>query len=47
MTVEDCTTHTSHSVTEVKTTLETLYLDGVLEMEVTEQGRLVYKPKAI
>jgi hypothetical protein len=47
MTVEDRATYTSCSVAEVKTTLETLYPDGTLEMNVTEQGCLVYKPKAI
>ena len=45
VTVEECVRHTARSVQEVQAKLETLYLDGTLEMEVTEVGRLVYKPK--
>jgi hypothetical protein len=46
VTVEECATHTSFSPQDVQAKLEYLYLDGKLEMEVTEQGRLVYKFKA-
>jgi hypothetical protein len=46
ITAREYASHTPFSVQEVEAKLEHLYLDGVLELEVTEQGRLVYKLKA-
>jgi hypothetical protein len=46
VTVEELTTQTSFSPQDVQAKLEHLYLDDRLDMEVTEQGRLVYKLKA-
>ena len=47
VTLEDVMGQTSYKVDDVKATLEKLYLDGKLEMDVTEQGHLVYKPRAV
>jgi hypothetical protein len=46
MTLEAYMSQTSFSASDVKAMLEKLYLDGQLELDVTEQGQLVYKPKA-
>lgn len=46
VTVEECAADTLFSPQDVQAKLEQLYLDGKLDMEVTEQGRLVYKLKA-
>jgi hypothetical protein len=46
VTVEECASNTPFSPQQVQAKLEHLYLDGKLDMEVTEQGRLVYKLKA-
>jgi hypothetical protein len=46
VTVEECAANTSFSPQDVQAKLEQLYLDNKLDMEVTEQGRLVYKLKA-
>jgi hypothetical protein len=43
MTARECATHTALPLSEVEERLRQLNLDGVLDMEVTEQGRLVYK----
>ena len=44
VTARECATHTALPLQEVEERLRQLNLDGVLDMEVTEQGRLVYKP---
>jgi len=46
ITAQEYASQTPFSLPEVEAKLEQLYLDGVLELEVTEQGRLVYKLKA-
>jgi hypothetical protein len=46
MTPQEVATNTPFSPQEVEAKLGRLYVDGVLDMEVTEQGKLVYKPKA-
>ncbi|HEY7490528.1 MAG TPA: hypothetical protein VIH59_05405 [Candidatus Tectomicrobia bacterium] len=46
VTVEECAANTPFSPQDMQAKFEQLYLDGKLEMEVTEQGRLVYKLKA-
>jgi hypothetical protein len=43
ITARECATHTALPLQEVEERLSQLSLDGVLDMEVTEQGRLVYK----
>lgn len=45
ITLQECATNTPFSVQEVEAKLGNLYVDGVLDMEITEQGRLVYKLK--
>lgn len=45
VTLEDVVSQTAFDGNDVKTTLEKLYLDGKLDMDVTEQGHLVYKPR--
>jgi hypothetical protein len=45
ITASDCAAQSTFTVPEVEETLSRLYLDGALDMEVTEQGLLVYKPK--
>jgi hypothetical protein len=47
VTLEDVMRQTSGHADDVNATLEKLYLDGKLEMDVTEQGHLVYKPRAV
>jgi hypothetical protein len=47
VTLEDVTRQTSYEADDVNATLEKLYLDGKLEMDVTEQGHLVYEPRAV
>ena len=47
VTAEECARQTALSVREVQVKLGTLYLDGTLEMEVAEEGCLVYKPKVV
>jgi hypothetical protein len=47
VTLEDVMGQTSYKADDVKATLEKLYLDGKLEMDVTEQGHLVYKLRAV
>lgn len=47
VTLEDVVQQTSLDANDVKTALEQMYLDSKLEMDVTEQGRLVYKPRAL
>jgi hypothetical protein len=46
VTVEECAANTSFSPQDMQAKFEQLYLDGKLDMEVTEQGHLVYKLKA-
>jgi len=46
LTPQDAATDTPFSPQEVEKKLGNLYVDGVLDMEVTEQGKLVYKLKA-
>ena len=46
ITSQEIATHTPFSPQEVEAKLGHLFIDGVLDMEVTEQGKLVYKPKA-
>ena len=46
ITSQEIATHTPFSLQEVEAKLGHLFIDGVLDMEVTEQGKLVYKPKA-
>jgi hypothetical protein len=43
ITAREGATHTALPLQEVEEKLRQLHLDGVLDMEVTEQGRLVYK----
>lgn len=47
MTLEAYMSQTSFSASDVKAMLEKLYVDGQLELDITEQGQLVYKPKAL
>jgi hypothetical protein len=47
VTLEDVVRQTSFDTNEVKAALEKMYLDSKLEMDVTEQGHLVYKPRAV
>jgi hypothetical protein len=47
VTLEDVMRQTSYKADDIKVTLEKLYLDGKLEMDVTEQGHLVYQPRAV
>lgn len=46
ITPQEVATDTPFSPQEVAAKLGNLYVDGVLEVEVTEQGQLVYKPRA-
>jgi hypothetical protein len=43
ITAREGATHTALPLQEVEEKLRQLHLDGALDMEVTEQGRLVYK----
>ena len=45
VTVEACVANTPFSAQEVQAKLESLHLDGKLEMDVTEEGQIIYKPK--
>ena len=45
MTPHEVATDTPFSLEEVEAKLGDLFVNGVLDMEVTEQGKLVYKPK--
>jgi hypothetical protein len=45
VTVEACVANTPFSAQEVQAKLENLHLDGKLEMDVTEEGQIIYKPK--
>jgi hypothetical protein len=45
ITPQEAAINTPFSAQEVQAKLGNLYVDGVLDMEVTEQGQLVYKPK--
>ena len=45
VTIEACMANTSFSAPEVQAKLESLYLDGKLEMDVTEEGQIIYKPQ--
>ena len=45
ITAQEIATHTPFTPQEVETKLGRLFIDGVLDMEVTEQGKLVYKLK--
>lgn len=46
ITPQEAAINTPFSPQEVEAKLGNLYVDGVLEMEVTEEGKLIYKPKA-
>jgi hypothetical protein len=46
ITPQEAASNTPFSAQEVEAKLGNLYVNGVLEMEVTEQGHLVYKLKA-
>jgi len=46
VTVEACVANTPFSAQEVQAKLESLHLDGKLEMDVTEEGQIIYKPKS-
>ena len=37
--------NTPFSAQEVQAKLESLHLDGKLEMDVTEEGQIIYKPR--
>jgi hypothetical protein len=45
ITPQEVAINTPFSPQEVEVKLGNLYVDGVLEMEVTEEGKLLYKPK--
>jgi hypothetical protein len=45
ITASDCVAQSTFTMPEVEEALSRLYLDGALDMEVSEQGLLVYKPK--
>jgi hypothetical protein len=45
ITPQEVAINTPFSPQEVEAKLGTLYVDGVLEMEVTDEGKLLYKPK--
>jgi hypothetical protein len=45
VTIEACVANTPFSAQEVQAKLESLHLDGKLEMDVTEEGQIIYKPK--
>jgi hypothetical protein len=45
ITASDCAAQSTFTIPEVEEALSRLYLDGALDMEVSEQGLLVYKPK--
>lgn len=47
ITAQDCAVLTPFSLSEVEAKLSDLHLDGRVEMEVTEQGHLVYKPNTL
>jgi len=46
ITAQEVAVDTPFSPQEVEAKLGRLFVDGVLDMEVTEQGKVVYKPKA-
>jgi hypothetical protein len=46
ITSQEVALNTPFSPHEVEAKLGRLFVDGVLDMEVTEQGQLIYKPKA-
>jgi hypothetical protein len=46
ITSQEVALNTPFSPQEVEAKLGRLFVNGVLDMEVTEQGQLVYKPKA-
>jgi hypothetical protein len=45
ITAQEVALNTPFSAQDVEAKLGNLYVDGVLEMEVTEEGKLIYKPK--
>lgn len=47
VTVGECAAETAFSTPEVETKLSHLYINGALDMEVSEQGLLLYKLKAL
>jgi hypothetical protein len=47
MTASEYSTHTACGMPEVEERLRQLYLEGTLDMEVTEQGMLVYKQRPL
>ena len=45
--LEEVVQQTCFDADDVKATMEKMYLDSKLDMDVTEQGHLIYKPRAI